>query len=233
MGNIDDKVVEKIKKLLALTDSANEHEAKIAMLMAQKLMARHNLDIKDVVAKDKENVCEIYAGTYGKRTWRRILAKVISKNFRCEHFYNNRGNKGFIVVFVGLLDDIKIAKSIYEFAISVIEKNQKRVYKELRMVGFETKGVKKSYAIGFVYGLDDSFEEQKDEMPEEYALVLQIPEVVIDFMENKEFDGSTPEVNLEIENRLAMGQGYEDGIEFGRNNADPTEESKECKADIA
>ena len=36
---------EKIKKLLALSESSNEHEAKSALLKAKKLMAEHKLSL--------------------------------------------------------------------------------------------------------------------------------------------------------------------------------------------
>lgn len=45
---------EKIKKLLALAESPNEHEAKAALLKAKELMAEHKLsemDVKDVGKK--------------------------------------------------------------------------------------------------------------------------------------------------------------------------------------
>lgn len=38
---------EKIKKLLRLAKSDNEHEARLALARARKLMAEHKLDIKD------------------------------------------------------------------------------------------------------------------------------------------------------------------------------------------
>ena len=42
---------EKIKKLLALSESSNEHEAKSALLKAKKLMAEHKIaeiDLEDI-----------------------------------------------------------------------------------------------------------------------------------------------------------------------------------------
>ena len=42
---MDEKLIEKIKKLLALSESSNENEAKIAMLKAQELLAKHKLSI--------------------------------------------------------------------------------------------------------------------------------------------------------------------------------------------
>lgn len=45
---------EKIKKLLALSESSNEHEAKSALLKAKKLMAEHKIaeiDLEDIGKK--------------------------------------------------------------------------------------------------------------------------------------------------------------------------------------
>lgn len=45
---MDIKIVERIKKLLALSESSNEHEAQLAMLKAQELLVKHKLTIKEV-----------------------------------------------------------------------------------------------------------------------------------------------------------------------------------------
>lgn len=42
------QVIEKVKKLLALAQSANEHEAALATARAQEMLARHNLDLATV-----------------------------------------------------------------------------------------------------------------------------------------------------------------------------------------
>ena len=44
---------EKIKKLLALSKSPNEHEAQSALAKAQQLMAEHKISMAEV--EDKEN----------------------------------------------------------------------------------------------------------------------------------------------------------------------------------
>ena len=50
---------EKIKKLLALAESSNEHEAKAALLKAKELMAEHKLSEMDVKDAGKKEVKEI------------------------------------------------------------------------------------------------------------------------------------------------------------------------------
>jgi hypothetical protein len=43
-GGVEDKTVDRIRKLLALAGSSNQHEAEIAMNKAHELMLRHNLE---------------------------------------------------------------------------------------------------------------------------------------------------------------------------------------------
>lgn len=47
---------EKIKKLLALSESSNEHEAKSALLKAKKLMAEHKIAEIDLEGMDMEDL---------------------------------------------------------------------------------------------------------------------------------------------------------------------------------
>ena len=44
MNNEENKIIEKIEKLIALSGSDNENEAKAAMLKAQELMAKYEIE---------------------------------------------------------------------------------------------------------------------------------------------------------------------------------------------
>lgn len=50
---------EKIKKLLALSKSPNEHEAQSALAKAQQLMAEHKISMAEVEDKKKERQMNI------------------------------------------------------------------------------------------------------------------------------------------------------------------------------
>lgn len=54
-----EKVIDKVKKLLAMTESEYENEAESAMLKAQELLAKHQLTMKDIdLDNDKSGVEE-------------------------------------------------------------------------------------------------------------------------------------------------------------------------------
>ena len=61
-ANDHDKILDKIKKCLALSSSSNEHEAAIALRQAQKLMELHgisDIDVKAAQAQEKLSTEEI------------------------------------------------------------------------------------------------------------------------------------------------------------------------------
>ena len=79
------EVIDKVKKLLALSESDNENEAKSALLMAQKLMAKYNINVEttgeETIAYSKEICQHRYDAAY-----RKPLGRVIADNFRCEMY---------------------------------------------------------------------------------------------------------------------------------------------------
>ncbi|WP_343734673.1 DUF2786 domain-containing protein [Acidovorax sp.] len=104
-----DDALKKIKKCLALSRSANEHEAAAALRQAQALMREHGLREKDVslaaVAEVKVKACSTAANA-----WELRLVSVIADAFGCETFgllagrYNHAGNyvRSRHWVFVGM-----------------------------------------------------------------------------------------------------------------------------------
>ncbi|KKK79336.1 hypothetical protein LCGC14_2834560, partial [marine sediment metagenome] len=52
------KVIDTIRKLLALSESANEHEAGLAAEKTQELLARYNIDLFEVEDVKEEKPAE-------------------------------------------------------------------------------------------------------------------------------------------------------------------------------
>lgn len=90
MPNVDPKVMDKIKKLLALGTSPNENEAQSALSMAAKLMEKHNIAAADMeVHEDGSvtmNVGENATHRMPKltRMWSERLIGVLDKCFNCQ-----------------------------------------------------------------------------------------------------------------------------------------------------
>lgn len=75
-------LVEKVRKLLALSESPNEHEAALAAEKAQDLMLRHGIDVAHVaLARGAATIGVDEARVEGKiDPWRRHLADAIAKS---------------------------------------------------------------------------------------------------------------------------------------------------------
>lgn len=127
------KMIDKIKKLLALASSANEHEAALAAEKAQALLAEHNLTMSDV--GDDESGTEIMLDSIlesDSRPWRRSLAAATAKLYFCSYFFTFKKKYtlsrqcGYIRYdvhsFVGAAHNVEVAKMMFKYLIDTIER---------------------------------------------------------------------------------------------------------------
>jgi len=139
-----EELLTKIQNLLNTTTDkgASESEAQTAILLAQKLMAKHGLEMSDVEASG-EPVSKEVAEAAGQdkggvlQWWEKNLAKIIADNFRCYTFTRGYGRRYFIV-FMGLKEDTEIAKGIFKFASAQIE-HHARQYRRSRKKELEKR----------------------------------------------------------------------------------------------
>src|ERR1035437_7843019 len=101
-------IIEKIKKLLALANSSNEHEAALAAGHAQRLLAEHNLAMADIEAAHKpdkaDNVDTVVSKSLPK--WVRLLSAGVSSAFDCQAIHHPATGK---MTFIGVGSDVQVA----------------------------------------------------------------------------------------------------------------------------
>lgn len=74
-------IEERIRKLLALADSPNEHEAALAAEKAQALMLRHGIELAEIAASSGEQLGVEERVLGGKvDPWRRMLAAAVARS---------------------------------------------------------------------------------------------------------------------------------------------------------
>lgn len=215
---MDTKLIEKIQKLLSLSESSNENEAREAMLKAQKLIVKHKLSLKEVQdtkiysSKIKDDISKI---SFTKAKWKGELAYIIGKNFGCyTYFRTNRIHK---ITFFGREEDIVVCNIVLDYAVDCIETTIKRIQSEYRRKGLSTKGLATDYAKGFIEGLDEKFEEQK-RANQEWGLVLVVEKEVTEAYNKKKFKRA---INLDTQfkgNLDAYKKGIENGKQFSISN---------------
>ena len=114
-----DKIIDKIKKCLALASSANEHEAAVALRQAQKLMEQHGVTDQDMLASEAGEA-GVKAGAASKPSaWETMLATEVGDAFGCRTLFSNRN--GGIWVYIG----VGAAPEVCSYAFHVLHRQAK------------------------------------------------------------------------------------------------------------
>ncbi len=210
---IDQGIIQKIKKLLALASSDNENEAQAAMMKAQELLAKHKLTIRDVndVHEESKVIEKQTAVTFKKATWKGRLSSVIASNFCCYNYYYT--DKTHRVSFMGLPEDVETAVSVFEYAVEYITGRTRQLKRKYYRLGESTRGLENDYAQGFIIGLSQKYEAQKQKN-QEWALVLVKPQVVIEAYQRKKWSKKPVKTGAYL---AGFSSVYEQGQLDGKN----------------
>lgn len=202
----NEKIIEKIKGLLALGDKSRnceETEAEAALLKAHELMAKYNISV-ELTEEEKISYVHEQCESKWNMGFRKPLARIIANNFRCEIYL--RGNGG-PVVFFGHSTDARIAREAFEFAYSFAMKEGNRCYNKNYQMGRPTQGVFNSYVRGFLKGLEQKLGEQSTAL-----MVVTPPDVKDKYNEmSKNFGRGSGGMRDTGFDREAYSQGVTDG----------------------
>lgn len=108
-------VIDKVRRLLRLAESANEHEAAAAAARAQELMTRHRIELAalDVAGDEEVELNETPVDEFGRMVWwRHILASAVAEANGCRIITNRR--RGSVrELLVGTRSDAELARGLY------------------------------------------------------------------------------------------------------------------------
>lgn len=126
----DSKTIEKLRKLLALTESNNEHEALAAARRLHSLLAKHNISMTDL-ERNEDNVGQESINT-SVRPWKQLVAQSIARLYFCE-FYTSRlrNSKNGMFIFVGTEANRMFAMHIFQMVVNTVERESRRESKKL------------------------------------------------------------------------------------------------------
>lgn len=209
-------IIEKIQKVLALaSNNPSAEEGQTAMLLAQKMMAENNISMSDVSVteiKTKEVVDQVVDSSRRMSWWQNHLGGIIADNFKCGIYINKNRREGTTnIKFVGLKNDVELAKQIYLYAVEVISHNYKEYVRKNSDRMF-TKGIKNQYILGFLEGLKEKFSEQIKNNT--WGLVLvkdQLVDKALKDLNLRKAGKTTINING---NELDRYNGYRDGKSF-------------------
>lgn len=118
-----ERVIDKIRKLLALAGSPNENEAAVASEKAQALLAEHNLSMTDIKSGTEKGSDFIIDGETitNARPWRRSLGSAIAKLYFCTYFFTTIGGEDRHS-FVGAKHNIEVARLMFDYLTKTVDR---------------------------------------------------------------------------------------------------------------
>jgi len=143
MNKEQQSVIEKIRKLLALGKSANEHEATLAMERAHDMMARYNVELSQVSEKPEDEFVRDDETRTMSRPWRRIFATQLANLYFCDYIftfeYHRKAGKDLrypyqrydLHSFFGAAHNVVVVKMMFEYLTDTIERLAKEGSKQM------------------------------------------------------------------------------------------------------
>lgn len=218
----------RIKNLLDLATSPNEHEAKAALLKAKELMVKYKITEMDLDIKKDQKVIEVvtkYTFTQKGEFWIYSLANVIADNYCCKMFCKKEYKaQKMTITFLGLEDDVNLCNTVFEYAVETARRIAKQALaNNMYCSVFTAKQksmFKNSISAGFAVGVGVAYEQQKQEHQDEKGWGLMVVGTEATNAFNKMFERGDLRNGKSVKHNIdpdAYNAGVEEGKQFSPN----------------
>jgi hypothetical protein len=208
-----ERVVERIRKLLALSASSNPNEAALAAEKALELAQRHNLDLAQIDGRGSdlyvERVCDVGAASQ----WRWLLMSAVARANFCRALRRREGGRLLASMFVvGEPHNVAICEFLFGYLAGEIERLAARGWRRARLIygpHVEARSWKQDFRRGAVAAIDARLRERgqlfAEGSPQAEALVLLKDAALLEALER--FHPNVPTTTV----RLRAGAAYQQG----------------------
>ena len=171
----EDRIMVRVKKLMALAASPNQHEAEAAMGKAHELIARYNLDL--LTQEERRNFTSIFVGRPALRHPPEdyALAHLLQDYYFVQGIWVSayvpeREKMGRVLEISGTTQNLKMASYVHDFVRRFIQ-SQWDAYNEKRRLN---RYRRTDFALGIVEGFRSKLETQEKEKEKTPALLALI-----------------------------------------------------------
>lgn len=210
-------IIEKIKKLLALANSSNEHEAALAAGHAQRLLSEHNLAMADIEAAHRPDKADTVETAVSKSLpkWMRHLSAGVSTAFDCQAIHHPATGK---MTFIGVGADVQIAAYTFTYLDRTVRKLCGTYMKHHVCSGIPNRHrelMRHSYYLGAVSTITARLREQKAQTPVTIGALVPVKEGLIRQAMNEIGAVRTMRSRKSYVNADAYTRGQTDGEQVG------------------
>ncbi len=151
------KVGDRIARLLALAESPNVHEAEAAMAAAQRLLLKHNIELRD--ARAAQGYVWRHLGTPTGRTTEaeRVLSLMLGRHFFVEAIWipvyrAQEGKRGSLLEICGTAENVDIAEYVHGY----LAVTAQRLWREHKaQLGIRGDRDRRTFLAGVMSGMSD------------------------------------------------------------------------------
>jgi len=188
---VDQNLIDKLQKILALTTSPVEGEAQAAAAMLAKLLEKHNLSMADLEQKGaaapgvREMGVDLGKAAF---TWKLDLAEAIADYYFCFGMVDRYRKT---VVFIGRPDNVESLKMLYNWLIDQIKRistDERKAHTEQTSEHIDPLRWQVHFGVGAVDRLKMRLAEERERVRNDagtMALVIHHQTEIGDFMEDK------------------------------------------------
>jgi len=165
-------ILRKIKKLMALAESSNPHEAEQAMIKSQQLLLKHNIEASYLSSNDDQKVFLKRILKQKRETAKmRAIAQILATFFVSTVFH--RGGDFIYLEILGTSVNLEIAEYVANFLDSELDELWKQAQKLAKLKGMIAKN---SFLLGIAKGYCNKIEALKREYTNEIKNALMVIE---------------------------------------------------------
>jgi hypothetical protein len=157
----EDKIMVRVKKLMALAQSQNRHEAESAMAKAHEFIAKYNIDI--LTRNEDRHFVSIFVGHPALRHFREDyhLAGLLQDFYFVygiwvPAYVLDKGKMGSVLEISGTVQNIRIASYVHDFVKRFIDSQWQRYNKKRGLNRYR----KTDFAVGILKGFRSTLRKQ-------------------------------------------------------------------------
>lgn len=211
----DETLLKRVKKLLQLANSDNEHEARLAAERAQELLTRHNLTVQDVRRTSADYEMRDASEALGRNmTEAKYVDNIVQRFFFVRVFRRgtskSNGRWQRVTRYVGTPSNVEVALYIRDFLLKEFRVLW-QAYK--RRTGASAKS-RQSYYCGLFDGICAQLEASQKRVEQETGLVVVQDRDLMRYMQEICPNLRKTTTNVNTGDRAAFGAGEAAGREM-------------------
>ena len=211
---VDQRSARRIRKLLALAESCNQHEAEAAMVKAHEQIRRHHLDLHtQPEAPDFVSRCLGLPSSRHRRYYY-ALANLLSDHYYVSAIWirvalPGRTQAGTQLEISGTADNVELAAYVYDFILLHLE----RLWNEYRRTHNVFGHRKPDFAIGLIRGFAEKLQKAPSESTSETEALLDLADQRLATYQNRRY----PQIRTATRRSRHHAAIANDGHAHGKN----------------